>query len=111
MQLSSTKISNVLIFTLNGRLDAYTAPDLRRQLFTAIEQGHYRLVVDLSNVPLIDSAGLATLVAGMKRAREKQGDLRLAAPQPGVRMILEMTHLDHAFEIFDNAEFAVTSFN
>jgi len=111
MQLTSAEMSNVVVFTLSGRLDAYTAPGLRRQLFAAIQQGHYRLVVNLGDVPLIDSAGLATLVAGMKHARQQQGDLRLAALQPGVRMIFEMTRLDRAFEILDSTESAVTSFN
>ncbi len=110
MQFTSAQVNDVTIFFFSGRLDAYTAPLARQQLFAAIEQGHQRLVVDLGQVTLIDSAGLATLVAGMKRARQQQGDLRLVGLQAGVRIVFELTRLDRAFEILDNTESAVASF-
>ena len=50
------------------------------------------------------------LVQGMKRCRERDGDLRLCALQQPVRMIFELTRLDRAFEIYQSEEDAVQAF-
>jgi anti-sigma B factor antagonist len=54
---------------------------------------------------------MATLVQGMKRCREKEGDLRLSELQQPVRMIFELTRLDRAFEIFNSERDAILAFD
>jgi anti-sigma B factor antagonist len=67
-------------------------------------------VVDLEGVSFIDSTGLATLVQGMKRCREEQGDLYLVGLRQPIRIIFELTRLDKAFKIYGNLQEAAQAF-
>ena len=110
MKVTRTERQGVAIFSLDGRFDASRAHGMRDELLAAIDQGQGKVVVDLSRVTLVDSNGLTALVAGMKRARQNGGDVRLAGLPQNVRVIFELTRLDRAFELFDETETAVKSF-
>ena len=68
------------------------------------------MIIDLAEVTFIDSSGLVMLVQNMRRCREKGGDLYLCSPQQPVRMVLELTRLDKAIEIFLTQEEACNAF-
>ena len=70
-----------------------------------------KVVVDLSDVSFLDSTALSTLVQGLKRSRELNGDVRLCGLHQPVRMIFELTRLDKAFEIYISQEDAIEAFN
>ena len=110
MQIQSREQNNVSIVTLNGRLDVTSAPALLAWLNQSLPPAPARLAVNLSQVSFIDSTGLSALVQGMKRCRERQGDLRLCGLQAPVRIIFELTRLDKAFEIHASEEDALKSF-
>ena len=110
MQVTTAERQDVVVFFLNGRFDAYRADGVRAQLFGAVEKGQRKIVVDLSGVTLVDSNGLTALVGGMKRARQDGGDLRLVGIPSSVRLIFDLTHVDRAFEIFEDIDSAVASF-
>jgi anti-sigma B factor antagonist len=99
-----------LVFELVGRLDAYAAPEVRDALTSAVAEGHTKLVADLTHVSFVDSSGLAALVAGLNRARESGGDLRLACVGEKVCVIFELTHLDATFQITTGLDEAIRSF-
>ncbi|NLG27807.1 MAG: STAS domain-containing protein [Chloroflexi bacterium] len=110
MKVVKIERDGVLVFTLDGRFDAYRAQGLREELLEAIERETSRVVVDLPMVSLVDSNGVSTLVTGMKRAREKGGDLRLVGLPPSVSIIFKITKLDRAFEVLPDVDSAVASF-
>jgi anti-sigma B factor antagonist len=87
------------VFTLSGRLDAGHAAHLKDTLKQAIDSGTPNLVVDVAEVPFIDSAGLSALVFGLKAARRAGGDLTLRGVQPQMLTILSLTMLDRVFMI------------
>ena len=60
------------------------------------------VVVDLSGVDFIDSAGLGSLIALLKRISERGGDMKIAGLQKKVRMVFEITRAFKVFDIFDN---------
>jgi anti-sigma B factor antagonist len=68
---------------------------------------HIRLIVDLSGVDFCDSTGVNVLLAAHRQAREKGGDLELAAPRPAVRKILQVTGLETVFTVTDNPAHAI----
>ncbi len=70
-----------------GTIDAYTAPRLREAM--AVLAPAPNLVVDLSAVSFIDSAGLTVLVAGIRRVRERGGAVAVASARNHVRRVLE----------------------
>ncbi|CDQ42947.1 MULTISPECIES: STAS domain-containing protein [Mycolicibacterium] len=86
--------SGVAVVVPTGRVNMVAAPALRRQLHSLVEDGHTRVVVDLSGVDFIDSSGLGALISGLKVARQAGGDLRIAAPSRQVTSVLELTNLN-----------------
>ncbi len=101
MEWTERRLDGVRIVEVSGRLDAAEATAIGDALATGGVD--HRLVVSMAGVSFIDSTALAMLVRGMKRARELQGDLVLAELPPRVRIVFELTGLDHAFEIHPTA--------
>ena len=76
----------------------------------AVKNGQPRLVIDLEGVSFVDSTGLGSVIAALKQVRTSKGDLRLAAPNQQVRVVLELTTLDRVFPYFATVEDALTGF-
>jgi anti-sigma B factor antagonist len=107
MEMISKQISGTSILRLIGRIDAYTAPPFEK-LFQKLSIDPLScVIVDLSQVDFIDSTGLATLVIGMKRCRQQQGELVLCGIQQPIRTIFELTRLDTVFTIVSTQEDAI----
>lgn len=72
-----------------------------------LSKGISRIIVDLSAVEFVDSAGLAALVIGMKRARIEDGDVRLVSPQhPDAQRVFELTKFDDVFTMAEDLDLA-----
>lgn len=102
--------SGALVVSPSGRLNVSAARGLREQLQALMETGNTRLVVDLSGVDNIDSSGLGALIFGLKAARQRGGDLRVAAANGQVQSVLDLAKLGEflkscptADEAFDHA--------
>jgi anti-sigma B factor antagonist len=98
------------VVTPRGRLDLLSAADLKARLAQAVADGGKRLVVDLGEVPFVDSSGLGALIAGLKAARQVGGDLRIARPAEQARTILELTTLDRVLRPYATVEEALAGF-
>ena len=91
-----------------GEIDLYTAPKLKEQLTRLLEQGRERLVVNLDGVEFLDSTGLGVLIGSLKRCREADGELALAAPRETVQKVLRVTGLDKVFPIHQTVDQATS---
>lgn len=98
------------VLHLTGRLDLISGTEVRQHLADAIAAGRRNLVVDLADVPFIDSSGLAALISGLKYTRTAGGDLRLARPAVQAKIILELTRLDRVLRCYDTTEEALSGF-
>lgn len=101
-------LNNVRILELDGRFDAHTSKPVQDWL--TADDANPNAIINLSGVNFIDSTALAVLVQGMKRCREKGGDLHLCDMQQATRIIFELTRFDKAFDIFESEEDAVEAF-
>ena len=106
-----TQKNNILVVDVRGDLDARVAADLKEGINNKIEDGNNWLLINLSDVPYMDSAGLGVLVSGLKNTNRKNGDLRVYGLQPDVKNIFELTRLNKVFQIFDSEETALESFS
>ena len=97
--------SNVL--PLKGEIDLHVSPSVTASLNSMIEKRPQRLVVDLSGVTYIDSAGLAALIGAMQKVEGYGGKFLLAGLQETVRSIFEISRLDQVFQIFPDADAAL----
>ncbi|NJN94316.1 MAG: STAS domain-containing protein [Anaerolineales bacterium] len=87
------------VVRLKGRLDAYTCPAVKADLNDLIAGGQLKIVIDLQEVPFMDSSGLSSLVSGLRLVREKGGNLALSGVQEKVQVVLRLTMLDRVFPI------------
>jgi anti-sigma B factor antagonist len=87
-------------------IDATIAGCLRQALADAIDAyGH--VVLDLTDVATLDSAGLSALVRAHQKARSAGSELCLAAPSRWVLTVLHTMKVDGLFPIFDDADAAL----
>ena len=97
------------ILHLVGEIDVATAPRLRDELSRVITEGSHHLIVDLSDVPFLDSTGLGVLVGRLKAVRLLDGDLVLAGAQERTLRNFRITGLDQVFRLFDSVDAALAA--
>ncbi|MDQ1301040.1 MAG: anti-sigma factor antagonist [Chloroflexota bacterium] len=102
---------SIAIVAVRDRIDAYSAAELRGRLEQLLAEGITRFVLDLSDVPFLDSAGMAVLVSLLKRARGAEGDVRLVWPKKDeAQRILRLTKFDRVFEMAETPAAALKGF-
>jgi anti-sigma B factor antagonist len=87
-----------------GELDAYTVGDFREVLSDVASASH--LLIDLSNVPFMDSAGLGALIGGIRRTRESGGEVAVACGRPTLTRLLHTTGFDRLVPVEDTVDAA-----
>jgi anti-sigma B factor antagonist len=110
MELASESKGNVQVVSVDGSLDALTAPELADALATEFRDGHTQLVADLRKLEYTSSAGLRVLLNSVKEARSKGGDLRLAGVQPNVKKVLDLSGFMSIMKSYPDVDAAVASF-
>ena len=88
-----------------GELDAYTVAQFREALTELADESY--VLVDLSDVPFMDSAGLGALIGGIRRARENDGDVAVACNRPALTRLLHTTGFDRIVPVRETVEEAV----
>lgn len=99
------------VLTLDGDLDAVTAPRLSEALDEQVEADQIQLILDLGDVAYISSAGLRALLATVKRVRQRGGDLRLARVNGEVLKVFDMSGFTSILQIFTDTPQALESFS
>jgi anti-sigma B factor antagonist len=107
MQHTTQERDGVTVIRPVGDLDVTTALDLRAVLGEQLAREHARIVLDLSEVPFIDSSGVGVLVTANRRSRANGGGLALAGLGPGVTKVLELTRTIRVFTVADTVDEAV----
>ena len=97
-------IADFHVETLSGPLNASRAGDVIQLFRDLSERGIGRLVVNLADVPFIDSRGLAALIVGYKIFGGDADDFRLAGIQEQPRLVFELTGYDQVFKTFPCGE-------
>ncbi|MCU0303627.1 MAG: STAS domain-containing protein [Thermoanaerobaculales bacterium] len=84
---------------VTGDVDLYSSPELRKAVLAAVPRAKGAVGVDLGGVSYMDSSGVATLVEGLRSAKEHDKAFALVAPSPAVLKVLELARLDSVFEV------------
>ena len=84
---------------LAGDLDVDGGRVSRRVLNALFEAGRVDITVNLDRVGFLDSSGLASLIASLRQARERGGDVRVETSNDRIRRILEVTALAQVFKL------------
>lgn len=90
-----------------GELDAFTVSQFRQAL-SEMASSH-RLLIDMSGVPFVDSAGLGALIGGIRRVRELGGDVAVSCSRPTLVRLLRTTGFDRIVTVAETVEEAVAA--
>lgn len=110
MEVQARDAGLVTVVSICGSVDSLTAESLATKLGEQLGMGKTQIVADLSGVDYTSSAGLRALLASMKEARQRGGDFRLAAVQPDVRRVLDLSGFTSILKVYGDVESAVASF-
>ena len=100
--MMTTQECQLIVLQAQKRLDLEGGKNLEQQLAGLVPQPQALWVIDLAKVEFMDSAGLVSLVTGLKAARNSACRLVLCNVQAPVRLVLELTQLNSVFEIFES---------
>lgn len=103
LEVTTEVRDGVILVTLGGELDIYTVAGFRQDL-EDVDPAAQPLVIDLSEVTLLDSSGLGALVSLLNRARSGAGRLGLICPHRRLRRVFEITGLRRAFIFGDDLD-------
>ena len=95
------------VVAVAGEIDLFTAPELKSALSEAIESGHTRIVVDLTDTTVLDSTALGVLIGAVKRLRSRDGRLTIVNVDENIAKTFEITGLDKIFPISSTRDEAV----
>ena len=107
LQVLVTERAGVPVVEVRGEVDVAGGPVLAEALERVSADAPALVVVDLTDVPFIDSSGLSVLVVGQRRVAEGGGEVRLAVTNPHVQKVLSITALDEAFTVVDSVDAAL----
>jgi len=104
--------AEIKVIKLRGRLNLGDSVDRLRDTFEdLLNAGETRIVVDLAEVPMIDSSGIGLLVRYLTAAKQRAGSVKLLNPSKFAVQTLRMTGLLKLFETFDDQDKALASFD
>jgi anti-sigma B factor antagonist len=95
------------VIAVRGEIDLFTAPDMKAALSEAIESGHSRIAVDLTDTTFLDSTALGVLIGAVKRLRSRDGRLTIVNVDDNIAKTFEITGLDQIFPISSTREDAI----
>lgn len=91
----------------SGELDAYTVGEFREALGKVAEAT--ALLIDLSDVPFMDSAGLGALIGGIRRTREAGGEVAVACSRQSLTRLLHTTGFDRIVPVAESVDDAAAA--
>ncbi len=110
MEVRVAENNSVQIVEVEGEVDLYSSPQLRKILLDLSKEEHKAILVDLSKVKYMDSSGIATLVEALQQTSKYSGKLKLANLRDAVRDVFELSRLDKVFDIYPTIEDALQAF-
>jgi anti-sigma B factor antagonist len=110
VEIEITNVGEYQVLTPNGDLDVYTVGSLRDAIGTMIDQETPRVVVDLDQVPFMDSSGLGALMGGVRRLREAGGDLAISCTREQHLKLFAITGFGEGVSIAPTVEEAAKDF-
>jgi anti-anti-sigma factor len=111
MDIRLRKSGQMSIVSIAGSIDASTADHITSFVDERISSGEKHLVIDLSEVEFMSSAGLRIILGALKEIRKQEGNLYLAGPQAGVERVLKMSGFSKIVKIYDNVDKAILKHN
>lgn len=109
-EVNSKEVKNVAVVYIKGYLDAHTAPDFEKALRELVDQDKVKLVVNLSGLNYISSAGLGVFMGFIEEVRNKGGDIKLVELTDKVFRVFDLLGFPVLYDIFKKEEEALQKY-
>jgi anti-sigma B factor antagonist len=107
-QIAKEKLpEGIVSLSVRGFLDAHTYEELEKAINDVFENGSYRLIVDLSGLDYISSAGAGVFIGAIGTAQENDGNIILIRPTQNVKEVFDLLGLSQIFTFKESREEAV----
>lgn len=107
MDVTISEKQDAFVVSVNGRVDAVTAPELEKTISTYIDKDKGNIVLDFSELEYISSAGLRVVLVTAKKMKAKQGELLVSGLKDTVKDVFELSGFYSIIKIFDTVEAAI----
>ncbi len=104
MRYEVSRLNEKILLKLEGDIDIAVAPQLREALEKILEEGAKKIVIDITNVPFIDSTGLGLFVNAYKKVSQRGGWVAFVGASRAIRKIFQLTKLEVLFKFCDTIE-------
>ena len=108
--VAASEQDGVAVLSLEGFLDAHTAPQFEEAIQKEINAGHRRIVIHCEKLTYISSAGLGVFMSFIEELREAGGDIKISGVIPKVLQVFEILGFQSLFDIVDTVPEAVARF-
>ena len=103
--------SEISILRIKGFLDAHTAPKFEQAIQDLVNASRNSIIVSMTDLNYISSAGLGVFMGFIEEIREKGGDIKLCCMSPKVFKVFDLLGFPALYEIYDKDEEAIQKFN
>ncbi|MDH3217051.1 MAG: STAS domain-containing protein [Candidatus Krumholzibacteria bacterium] len=108
--MAAKKNEDVSVIKISGYIDTTTARELESALANLLAKGNYKIVLDLSGVTYISSAGWGIFIGEIKEIRNHGGDLKLAAMVGDVFEVFQLLEFQSILEAYPSTQDAREAF-
>ena len=109
MFISSDSQNDVIIISINGRMDGASAQELEDELSSRIRDGSVRILLDCNEMNYIGSAGMRVFLLAARRCKQAGGLLSIAALQPSCKSVVEMGGFHTIIDCYDSRDEALAA--
>lgn len=102
MEISTRKEKNSAVVSVSGRIDAITAPDFEKSLEELITAGEKSILINLSGLGYISSAGLRSILSSAKKLKGLSGEIMFTGLQGPVEEVFQISGFKSIFKIFSS---------
>jgi anti-sigma B factor antagonist len=111
MKFSTRKIEDVVIIDVEGMILLGDGDvEIKMTVDDLLKRGDKKILLNLSKVPYLDSAGLGEIIRCFTTLRKSGGDFKLLSPNRRIIDLLTITKLLNVFDCYDNESSAIASF-
>lgn len=95
---------DVIVVRVQGRLDAASSPQLEKKLNAIVESGHFKMILNLSGVDYLSSAGMRLMLSVSKKLKHLEGKVVACSLSEDVMDVIKMAGFHQVLEIYPSEE-------
>ena len=111
MKIETKEKDNVILISISGKIDLYNTKEITQLLEKFIRENKLRIIVNLENVPFMDSSGFVSLVTWTRKFQQYSGSLKILNVTCFVKKIIEQNSMNAILQIYDSENAALASFS